>query len=188
MSSGISELRNKVSDHGLRQKIESITDIVQKAGDRIRQIAHNLMPPEFEKAGLAESLREYVLGIGAPVFTFSAFGKERRFSPERELNIYRLVSELVQNIRKHACATRANMQLFFHEEQLSIVIEHDGKPTPTNGEGHNTPLPGIGMMSIRTRLEYLDARLLADGDKKGNLAILEVPYSGMGETGSRQET
>jgi hypothetical protein len=80
------------------------------------------------------------------------------------------------------------MQLFFHEEQLSVVIEHDGKPAPTNVEDHNPPAPGIGMMSIRTRLEYLDARLLADGDKKGNLAILEVPYNGMGETGSRQET
>lgn len=181
LGSRLSRLKSQLSDHNLRQEMESIANISQKAGDRIRQIAHNLMPPEFEKAGLTEALREYVSGIDTPVFTFSAFGKERRFSTESELNVYRLVSELVQNIRKHAGAARADIQLFFHEDMLSIVIEDDGIARDRNDisdeEGSKAGATGLGHTSIQARLEYLHARLITDRSEKGTTVILEVPYA-----------
>lgn len=151
-------------------KAADLLKISSAAGERIRQISHNLMPPEFEKAGLLEAVKELTSESLKPEFRLSVFGKEERMVPERELHIYRVLAELIANIRRHAGADTVWVQFFFHPDMLTITLEDNGKKQP-DPEGR-----GLGFRSINARLEYLGGRLLKDRSGSFSTVILNIPY------------
>lgn len=62
------------------------------------------------------------------------------------LNVYRIVSELVQNIGKHAHANRAAVQLLYHADYLTVTVDDDGigsQAVKTVGES-----AGIGLKTV----------------------------------------
>lgn len=172
LSSRISAAMYKSASDKSGQELQIALKISEKIADRTRRISHHLMPPEFEKTGLTECLRELVDAMEKPKFSFSVFGGETRMSPEREAHIYRLASELVVNIRKHAGASTGRMQLFFHPDFVSIMIDDNGKNPAKTIPGQK----GIGLQSIQIRTDNLNARIIADSTPEGNSLILEIPY------------
>ncbi|PWJ57400.1 signal transduction histidine kinase [Dyadobacter jejuensis] len=160
------------STAAIRQGISKVQIVSKNAGQRIRQIAHNLMPPEFLKAGLMDIISEHLDTISLPVFTHHTFGKEHRFSPERQLNLYRILMELINNICKHAKASNCSIQFFFHLDRLIIVIEDDGREYTENIKGNN----GIGKKNINLRINYLNGSICTDHNSEGTSQILEIPY------------
>ncbi len=170
----LSALLKGESLHPFQSEIKLLSEIVGKAGDQIRQISHNLMPPEFRKSGLVESVKERVVSIVSPRYTVSVFGNEQGMLPERELNIYRILMEIFNNIQKHAAATAVSVQFLFHPDILTIVIEDNGK----NGLLKNNTVnhSGIGLKNINSRLLYLNGRMQSDENPSGTTLIVDIPY------------
>ncbi|QDK81578.1 hypothetical protein EXU85_24390 [Spirosoma sp. KCTC 42546] len=158
------------SSTGWRNPIE----LLEKAIRDLRLISHNLMPPEFRKLGLTEILREAIQRLDATSptrFLFVTFGAVRRLEPETELMIYRIAIELVTNALKHAQASTITVQLLFHPTFLSLMVEDNGI-----GSGATvTPSDGLGLRTIRSRANYLEAALLVDTNQNGTTITLTVP-------------
>ncbi len=91
-----------------------------------------------------------------------------------ELNLYRIVSEAVQNIHKHAQAGRAAVQLLYHHDRLSITIEDDG----LGNTSLTKPVEAscIGLKNSSLRAEYIGATLRRDVSEAGTLVVLDIPY------------
>ncbi|GAB3998075.1 hypothetical protein GCM10028807_44810 [Spirosoma daeguense] len=149
--------------------------LMEKAIVDLRHISHHLMPPEFRKLGLAESIREIVSQIqagSAIQFLFITHGEERRLDDETELTIYRIAVELISNAMKHAKAQHITVQLIFYPKQVFLLIEDDGqgyKAADTEDQ------VGIGLRNIRSRVAYLHSKLLIDSGERGTTITLEVP-------------
>lgn len=159
----------------LQQKVAQIQPVVDQAGDKIRIIAHNLMPPDFERIGLLESAQQLVYSLNDTRFRFATFGETKRLSPEVELNAYRILSELIHNVQKHAQAKHVLVQLLFHEDQLSLIVEDDGL-------GNTLPQrkikrQGIGLKSIAARVNYLPAHWHRSVSEQGTTSLIEIPYT-----------
>lgn len=169
-NSRISTLQELDNPGKIKQQVARILETSQNAGEKIRQISHNLLPPELEKAGLFEAVKELITESRHPVFRVSLFGNERRMSSERELNVYRILSELLTNIRRHSGAETARIQFFYHPDMLTITLEDDGQ----NQASHYTP--GLGLKTIHTRLAYLNGHLLNDQNGSFRAMILNIPY------------
>ncbi len=142
--------------------------------DTIRKISHDLMPVNVEEFSLSEVIEHTVSKFKdypSLVLEFSHTGKPVRLRPFQELVIYRIISELITNILKHAHATQALIQLIYQSGSLVVTVED-------NGTGINNPKgeEGMGLRSIRLRADYLHATLKIESDTKGTLIILEVPY------------
>lgn len=160
---------------GLRA-FDALQPLIQKSSDDLRRIAHNLMPPEFARIGLRAALEQLMRSQPSQPtrFSFVTSGTEQRLATDTELNAYRIVSELIQNIGKHAQANRAAMQLLYHTDHLTITVEDDGL-----GSLAVSPVDepvGIGLKNSNLRAEYIGATLWRDVSEGGTLVVLTVPY------------
>ncbi|MBV6645435.1 MAG: response regulator [Cyclobacteriaceae bacterium] len=151
-----------LSFQGILQKVSALTDDVEdrfKTGlellnsglEEIREISHRLVPRSVEAFGLAVSIRNLVEHQNAPgkvVFSFNENTGEARFDPQLELNIYRIVQEACTNIMKYAEAENAMIQLFLHENLLTLSIEDDGKGFEIRDVQNKK---GFGLISMESR-------------------------------------
>ncbi|MBC8154879.1 MAG: hypothetical protein H7Z72_18435 [Bacteroidetes bacterium] len=179
----LATLRRRMTD--LRQYLheptgvrafDNLQPLIQKSSADLRRIAHNLMPPEFERIGLQHSLAQLVRSqsLQPTRFTFITSGIEQRMPVEIELNAYRVVSELIQNIGRHAQADRAAVQLIYRDDRLTITVEDDGL-----GSRAISPVDepmGIGLKNSNLRAEYIGATLWRDVSERGTLVVLDIPY------------
>jgi signal transduction histidine kinase/ligand-binding sensor domain-containing protein len=156
--------------------IQEVTAIVGRASDDVRTITHDLMPVEFERYALGDTLRllvEKTRASSAIAFEFVQAGEERKLTPERELVIYRIVSELITNVRKHSGAKLAVLQLIYQPASLVVSMEDDG--VGDRSLSNSSPTPGIGLKNLTSRCEYLSARLTYQADARGTLVLVEIP-------------
>lgn len=158
----------------LQRNLATIKPVAAQAGDKIRSIAHNLMPPDFERIGLVESVQQLVASLNDARFQLAVFGAPRRLSPDFELNIYRILSELIHNVQKHAQASHVQVQLLFHTDSLTLLVEDDGIGNRlANNHREQT---GIGLKNISSRVNYLNAHWQTDASEQGTTTLVEIPY------------
>ncbi len=177
LSRRISDLYQYLPNALMTEQIDLLVPLTQKSSDDLRRIAHNLMPPEFSRIGLRHALEQLVGSQPAQPtqFSFIVSGTEQKMPLETELNAYRIVSELVHNIHKHALANRAAIQLLYLDNRLSITVDDDGMGNQVDSLLHKTV--GIGLKNNRLRAEYIGATLCHHVSAAGTLVILEIPYS-----------
>jgi signal transduction histidine kinase len=179
----LATLRRRLGDLCLRLRDPMATEafaqlepLVQKSTYDLRRIAHNLMPPEFDRLGLRHALDQLVQSqpIRPTRFSFVVAGQERRLPLDVELNLYRIISELVQNIHKHAEAEQAAVQLLYYEDYLSVTVEDNGLGSQATKK--KEIVAGLGLKNSSLRAEYIGARLRRDVTEAGTLIVLDIPY------------
>lgn len=151
--------------------------LLHKATRDLRNISHNLMPADFERYGLAEALAVSVEKFGAAAgleFSFAQAGTLRRLAPERELVLYRIATELMNNVVRHAQARRARVHLTYRPDNLTLVVADDGRGFEVNRPGESTG--GIGLRSLSSRVEYIGATFRLESGPAGSTFTVEVPY------------
>ena len=129
------------------------TDIVEK----VRRFSRNLRPIYLEDLGLIpalEMLTRDAGGEGKLVTAFRVTGEPKRLSAEREMALYRLVQEALNNVTAHANASRADVTITFVGDEVSVTIADDGvgfaipdRPGELAEAGH------YGVLGMRERAE-----------------------------------
>ncbi|HEY8955791.1 sensor histidine kinase [Chitinophaga sp.] len=140
---------------------------LDSAVDELRRIARSMMPEVLIKYGLGEAIKEYCNGLkksGVPV-SCQVYNYRNNMSASRQVTLYRIVQELVNNAVKHAAASQILVQLQQRDNQLFLVVEDDGKGFDT---AHLQSLKGAGLANIQSRVEMLN----------GSLEIASAPGTG----------
>lgn len=135
-----------------------IVDQMEDATRDLRHTAHNLMPDLLLQGGLEAAITYFCSMVRKNTsieVVFQKVGNINLLSKEFELNVYRIMQELLQNAIKHSGATRILVQVaLLSETQFSLTVED-------NGIGFDTlrPSKGIGMFSIANRLQVLNGNM-----------------------------
>lgn len=135
-----------------------IVQQMDRATKELRLTAHNLMPDLLLDEGLIQAMYYFCSNIqktsGLPI-SFQHIGLPLpRFIVDFEILIYRTVQEIIQNIIKHAAASKALIQIQYDGEYLSITIEDNGK-----GFDRSKEYEGMGLRSIKKRLQMFHSQL-----------------------------
>ncbi|HEY0743920.1 MAG TPA: histidine kinase [Chryseosolibacter sp.] len=144
----------------------------------IRSIAFNLMPQTLVKSGVIPALKEVInrLSSSAINITISSFEIPDRLDHLKEIALYRILQEWLNNIIKYSNAKNIEIQFVGHENELTVVIEDDGdgfdQALLTQGEGH-------GWKNIQSRVSFLQATIYLDTQpgRKGNSLTLNLPVT-----------
>lgn len=157
-SSGITSDKTKSSE-----KWGSISKMIDQLSDEVREISHNLMPDVLTRLGLEEALQGYLRRIRqsqqSPDIDFLCYGDVEHIDTSIKMNIYRVIQELIRNILKHAGATGCIIQINRHEENLSVVIEDNGKGFDIFEHRKKKRSSGIGLQSVYSRIELLGGQI-----------------------------
>ncbi len=170
----ISELETMQLPEPAKSVIQRAEQLISQTNEDVRRITHNLMPPHFEVIGLKDSLWHLTTRADCKnlKFEFITFGTIKKLSYEEEINLYRIVSELIHNIQKHADASMASVQLIYFLDRLTINVEDNGR----GFEASKVNESGIGLSTMRIRADYIGATLNLDSGPSGTSATIELTF------------
>jgi len=168
---GLGGLLSTVKAHfsniqGEIQKIEKIdvynkaNELVDEACDEVRRISHNLMPGALRLEGLksaVEHLGEDMEAAHPFAVKVEAIGFETRMEEGKEVFVFRIIQEALNNIIKHANAKEVLIQLSETEDEYHFIVEDDGK-----GFDPLQIQSGLGLKSIQSRVDFLKGNLDVD--------------------------
>jgi two-component system NarL family sensor kinase len=142
----------------LQELLGRLKTETQRAVTDIRRIVYGLRPPALDEFGLVGSLREEVgrLQYEAPALTVTldAPGDGLADLPAAvEVACYRIVTEALTNVTRHAHATRCVVRLQLNHG-LDVDVRDDGVGLP---EGWRA---GVGITSMRERVTELGGELV----------------------------
>jgi signal transduction histidine kinase len=125
----------------IRQAIPDLKAQLSAALDDLRALARGIYPPLLADQGLVAALRAQVNRSPVPVVLEA--GQVERYSPDMESTVYFCALEALQNVAKHARATRAIIRLAGNEEGLEFSISDDGAGLPAEGLRAGSGLQGM---------------------------------------------
>jgi two-component system NarL family sensor kinase len=155
---------------------------------RIREICFNLMPPDFTRLSLRDSLAGLCLNFTkrTGIECVPALEEHLDFSgksPEQQLHLYRMVQEAFTNIEKHAGAERVvlvarrRQQPGSGAQSILICLSDDGRGLLPGGDPSSSS-PGLGLRSMRERAAILGARLdFISENGNGFMVRIEIPIN-----------
>jgi two-component system, NarL family, sensor kinase len=124
-----------------------------------------MMPEVLLKLGLANALKDLCDNISASrkvQVSLQVNGMEKRLEPSIEIMLYRIVQELLNNIVKHAQASKAIVQFIQDSDRLSVTVED-------NGTGFNIAEADAankaGIETVKSRVHYLNGNMQIESQK-----------------------
>jgi len=166
-------LADRTADHNYLQ-IEETKKLLENAIESSRRIAQNLTPSCIETVGLVASVQDLAnrLNMKGLRVTFSEIGFSERLKSGRDLLIYRVIQEILNNQVKHSGCSALSIQMV-GGPVMTISIVDNGKPYKFLKD--NTVGTGLGILSIQNRLELLDARIESESGPPSNVLEIFIP-------------
>lgn len=146
--------------------------------ESVRKISRELMPATLEKFGLIPAVRELCEKMQATTkiqIGVMELGETRPVENRRQLMVYRITQELLNNAFKHSKATYIEV-VFNFKENLYLIVEDNGigiDPKQMEESGRKS----LGLFNIQSRVQLLSATVTIDREKKdGSKITVSVPY------------
>ncbi len=157
------------------QYFEKSRQLLGEAMDEVRRVSHDLSSGVLVQFGLVSALKDLsdILKPTASInLEISAFGFSQRLNQDLEIQLYRIVQELVSNTLKYADAKTISIDLTSDGRELTLTYEDDGK-----GFDPSLASTGIGFKNINTRLEPYSGTFIIDSQKgRGSVFIIQIPH------------
>ncbi|WP_243234471.1 histidine kinase [Flavobacterium pectinovorum] len=157
-------------------KIKNLTTLLDETYDQVRNLSHTLIPKKFTHHKFCEVLGSYFNNIGeaSTIKTdFSVYPKKEidALHEEIQIEIFKIIQELLTNTIKHAKASKIDLQLNLIDDVLNILFEDNG--IGFNPENYK---PGIGFINLENRIAKLNGSFIMDSKlKRGTIANIEIP-------------
>lgn len=150
-------------DEFLNVAVENVTNAIEE----IKKLSKKLVTPFLEVLGLEEAVKNLVdeITLAYPIdieLVFSDFD-EAAISDKFKLNVFRIIQEQLNNIMKHANATKVCISLSFDGSKMKLEVTDDGKGFDTTRKSK-----GVGVFNIKSRAELY----------KGTVGFISSPGRG----------
>lgn len=150
------------------QSIFQARQIIDDTIQLVRNISHSLMPPTLKNFGLESAVNDLfqkISGSGA-INASSRFHEYKdRLKGEKELVIFRIVQELINNILKHSSASFIHLTQNVHADKFYLRIHHDGRGiVQSDFDKLNKSNVGLGLKNISSRLRLVQGHINFEKD------------------------
>jgi two-component system, NarL family, sensor kinase len=150
------------------QSIFQARQIIDDTIQLVRNISHSLMPPTLKNFGLESAINDLfqkISGSGS-INASSRFHEYKdRLKGEKELIIFRIVQELINNILKHSSASFIHLTQNVHADKFYLRIHHDGRGiVQSDFDKLNKSNVGLGLKNISSRLRVVQGNINFEKD------------------------
>jgi PAS domain S-box-containing protein len=152
------------SNGRLRVRLQDSTALVKSTTTAIGNLMSELRPPMLDDHGLFAALEWYAKQFTARTeigVTVSCARPDERAAPESEIALFRIAQEALNNVVKHARASRVDIVLARSALHCTMSVTDDGVGLRPPGEHTDLPRPGLGLVTMRERAQALGGRFEA---------------------------
>ncbi len=147
------------ADPGIRDDVAKAQALAREIDSEIDFLAWELRPAVLDDLGLVVALSKYLRAWSEHhdiTAEFRTAGLTERLSAEVETSFYRIAQEALNNIAKHAHASRVDVILERRDRVVVLVVEDDGIGFDAETTDRDS---GLGLMSMRERAGLVGATL-----------------------------
>ena len=158
-------------DPRARADLDALREELRTTVVEVRRLVEGLRPPALDELGLAGAIAQTAerLTAGASLEVELDATELPPLPAAIEVAAYRIVSEALTNVVRHAEATRCRVTIDVENRRLRIVIADDGR-----GAAPNAAPTGHGLQTMRERAEELRGRFSLRSDN-GTTVVAELP-------------
>jgi signal transduction histidine kinase len=146
----------------------------------IRNLSHQLSAPTLGTGSLVDAIQaliEMVNGATPIVFEFDHSRYHVQLPMGHKITLYRILQEQINNIIKHAEATKVWISIYQRGHNVHLAIKDNGK-----GFDSRRKTNGMGLNSITSRVKVLGGTIyLKTAPEKGCLLWVSVPVASIME-------
>jgi two-component system, NarL family, sensor histidine kinase DegS len=131
----VSEHPVKCSDL-LKQTTIQLKHAIQEA----RQVVYNLRPGQYDQLALISALSNYLKSYEQQYriqTEFETSGKEPPLDSKTKVFVFRMVQEALNNVAKHAKATKVRVAVLLGKDRLDAVVSDNGVGFDVQAESQN---------------------------------------------------
>lgn len=156
-------------EEGKEKTSRRVDELLHETIDSVRRVSADLRPVVLETFGLAEAISDLTTTVanasGLEISFKAAY--DHPLSQPHELNIYRVVQELLTNALRHAKATKISLEMTAEADRFFFKYEDNGKGISKNRMAQK----GLGLKNIESRVNALNGTLQLSSPSEGGVLI-----------------
>jgi len=165
----------------LQEKISDSKKLVSKAIQDLRDLSKSMNTDNIEALGLVRAFEYELEMIRKTGFLteLNVEGNSIRLEPQKELILFRIIQEILNNIMKHSEATAIETKIVYAVNEIKILVKDNGKGfdlAPLNENATSTIGLGIRNMHNRAKLIGADFTISSSGGE-GTIVSLTLPLN-----------
>jgi PAS domain S-box-containing protein len=143
-----------ISD-AVRDELQTLENLAKDLDSDLDFLVWELRPTALDDLGLVDALSDYAATwsrhFDVPVDLHAPDGvRETRLEPEIETVLYRMTQEALNNVAKHAGASKVEITLARRSDEVSLTIADDGVGFDDR-QPFGTGAKGLGLVGMRER-------------------------------------
>lgn len=156
--------------------LEGIEEEVEASAKALDEIVWNIKMKDEKLEEILAKMRKYAGEMlqDCCEYDFEIKGKftKRKMSMQKRRELFLVFKELLNNIRKHAAATRVKIKISIEEEMFLLRIRDNGKGfEPKQKTNRN------GLKNIRDRVDKWNGGFKIESEKnKGTFVAIKIPF------------
>lgn len=169
-------MEQKVRENTLSVELSQlISQMVDETIQNVRDISHELLPATLERLGLVTALQEVIRRLNNQdtiTILFQANEDAPRWEEKKELHLFRIIQELINNTLKHAQAKNIEIYLYMSEKSLKLIYQDDGKGLDLSDS--QKLKKGLGFRNIESRMQIIGGNIQYDSNNEIHEQGLQV--------------
>ncbi|MEO6611361.1 MAG: PAS domain-containing protein [Chitinophagaceae bacterium] len=163
------------------------TEYILKVISEIRKISKHLSISGNHLIGMGENIKSLIqdmMEVYPIKIEFHQEGIEEEDIGEKlQLAIFRIIQEQLNNIMKHANASKASIHLNREQKDIVLLISDNGDGTDLSTSSHNKgALGGVGIINIRSRADIFHGHVsIVSKPGEGYLLKVTLPVTQNGQ-------
>ena len=159
----------------LGERLDQARGLVEELLDRVRALSLDLRPSILDDLGLLPALLGHVERYTSQTkvqVRLEHHGLDRRFDPETETGVYRIVQEALTNVARHSGVDEVTVRLWATRDVLGVQVEDHGRGFDLDAVLGN----GGGLDGLRERAALLNGHLTVETKPGAGVRVTaEVP-------------
>lgn len=151
--------------------------LVDSTIEDIRSISRNLHPMQLEKFGLTKAIENMVEDLNelTSIFFSDEIDNIDDFFPkEKEIYLYRIIQECINNIIKHSDATAARIIAKKEGNKVIVTIQDNGKGF--NLDESLKKQKSFGLKSLQERVDFLKGKIIFNTEENKGTIVTITSY------------
>ena len=171
-------LKNQIAhlSNAESELLEKSLALVNESCNEVRQVSHNMMPNALLLKGLVKAVQEFIGQINQRnvKINLTAEGLSESLPSHIETVLYRVIQESVNNVIKHAKASKLDISIIQSTDGIDVLIEDNGIGFNIAQTSQNE---GIGLSNIKSRIQYLEGTVEWNtSENNGTLVAIFIPF------------
>jgi signal transduction histidine kinase len=169
-----------LEDTGQEQEyIGDIMHITVEAVEDVRRLCRDLRPYQLERVGLTATLRGMLESIdgSSEMELLTDIGElDGLLAPEREIDLYRVLQEGMNNILKHAKARHVSVRVQSTDNSIELSLQDDGCGFDPEMQRQRVDAAGMGLLDMSERIHLLGGSIvISSAVGKGTTIEASIP-------------